>query len=62
MKKKDDFEIFNESGFKHKKSSIRELGRCKACGRPLTDPISAIRGYGPECYRRIQGDDNEWDL
>lgn len=26
-------------------------GRCAKCARPLTDPISISRGFGPECYK-----------
>lgn len=28
------------------------LGHCRICGQPLTDPISAKRGYGPICRPR----------
>ncbi len=28
------------------------LGHCRNCGQPLTDPISAKRGYGPICRPR----------
>lgn len=28
-------------------------GKCGCCGRKLTTPESIERGYGPECYRRI---------
>lgn len=30
-------------------------GKCGRCGRPLTDPASIERGYGPECVKRIGG-------
>ena len=29
--------------------------KCQKCGRKLTDPESIKRGYGPECWGRIQG-------
>ena len=33
--------------------SIRtSSGRCRRCGRVLTDPRSVRRGIGPECYGR----------
>ena len=28
---------------------------CQRCGRPLTDPESQARGYGPECYEKEFG-------
>jgi len=31
------------------------LGTCAGCGRPLTDPISARRGYGPVCCGKATG-------
>ena len=27
-------------------------GRCRRCGRALTDPVSVERGVGPECLSR----------
>lgn len=27
-------------------------GRCRVCGRPLTDSISIDRGVGPECWSK----------
>lgn len=30
-------------------------GRCCFCGRVLTDPVSAARGIGPECFRDLMG-------
>lgn len=27
--------------------------RCRCCGRPLSNPISMMRGYGPECAERL---------
>ena len=28
-------------------------GRCSACGRVLTDPVSIERGFGPECAAKF---------
>lgn len=28
-----------------------EKSNCLRCGKPLTDPESVRRGYGPECFR-----------
>jgi|WetSurMetagenome_2_1015567.scaffolds.fasta_scaffold622148_2 hypothetical protein len=28
-------------------------GRCAACGRPLSDPSSITRGFGPDCAERL---------
>lgn len=27
---------------------------CGKCKRPLTDPRSIKRGYGPECWRKVK--------
>ncbi len=27
---------------------------CTVCGRPLTDPVSRLRGTGPVCERRTR--------
>jgi hypothetical protein len=32
---------------------LRAIHRCQCCGRPLTDPISIARRYGPECAERL---------
>jgi hypothetical protein len=32
---------------------VRE-GRCKLCGRPLSDPDSLERGVGPDCWAARQ--------
>jgi hypothetical protein len=32
-----------------------QLARCAGCGRPLTDPTSARRGYGPVCCGEATG-------
>ncbi|WP_369405205.1 DUF6011 domain-containing protein [Sanguibacter suarezii] len=29
------------------------IGTCLECGQPLTDPESALRGYGPLCWERL---------
>lgn len=31
----------------------RKGGVCLACGAPLTDPVSRLRGYGRECWKRV---------
>jgi len=31
-----------------------QSGRCRKCGRVLTDPASVSRGYGPECWKQIE--------
>lgn len=28
-------------------------GKCRNCGRPLTDPESLARGYGPLCFAKL---------
>jgi hypothetical protein len=33
-------------------TALIEAGRCKRCGRLLTDPDSVERGYGPECVKK----------
>jgi len=32
---------------------IYHEGFCGSCGRPLTNPKSISRGYGPDCYGRL---------
>ena len=27
-------------------------GRCKRCGRELSDPVSVERGVGPDCWQK----------
>lgn len=34
--------------------SIRTLGVCRRCGRPLSDEVARARGYGNECLRRAE--------
>lgn len=34
---------------------VRHEGRCGRCGRPLTDPDSIKRGFGPECIQKLGG-------
>lgn len=34
---------------------ICHAGRCAHCGRLLTDPVSIQRGFGPDCWKVIQG-------
>lgn len=29
-------------------------GRCKRCGRELSDPVSRERGFGDECIRKVE--------
>jgi hypothetical protein len=31
---------------------LPKAGRCKRCGRLLTDPVSVERGVGPECIKK----------
>lgn len=33
----------------HPKLSVYHEGKCGRCGRPLTDPASIERGFGPHC-------------
>lgn len=30
--------------------------KCQKCGKPLSDPDSMRRGYGPECWQTITGE------
>ena len=36
----------------NKRSRPNVYGKCRYCGRKLTDPISIQRGYGLECYNK----------
>lgn len=40
------------AGRLHPKFEFFHVGRCGACGRPLTDPASIERGLGPTCASR----------
>jgi len=31
----------------------KKIGKCKECGRKLTNPRSVAVGYGPVCYRKL---------
>lgn len=31
---------------------LARLGRCRRCGRALTDPASVERGVGPDCVKK----------
>lgn len=35
--------------------SIRHIGVCARCGRPLTHPESLTTGFGPDCYEIVTG-------
>jgi hypothetical protein len=37
------------------------LGKCQVCHQPLTDPVSAQMGIGPECLRRVDVDGSAGD-
>lgn len=32
--------------------ALTRAGRCRRCGRDLSDPISVKRGVGPDCWQR----------
>lgn len=34
---------------------------CLRCGRSLTNRVSAKRGYGPGCYKKIKTEKNKMD-
>ena len=34
-------------------ASLAESPRCLCCRRPLSDPSSVRRGYGPRCFARL---------
>jgi len=34
-------------------AAVYHEGRCGRCGRPLTDPESILRGFGPECAQVV---------
>ena len=33
-------------------AALRMIGRCRRCGRGLTDETSVRRGIGPDCWRK----------
>jgi len=37
----------------HQDMAIYHEGTCGRCGRQLTDPESIVRGFGPECIKKI---------
>lgn len=41
------------------KTSIIREGYCLRCGRLLTTPESVLSGYGPECIKRVGGEEKE---
>ena len=34
-------------------STVSGLGKCRVCGRPLSDPNSIQKGIGPDCEKRL---------
>lgn len=46
-----------EQGKVPEQLSIRHEGLCGACGKPLTVPESIDRGFGPECWGKVGGDE-----
>src|SRR5690606_6329970 len=32
---------------------VRESRSCLRCGREITNPVSQLAGYGPECSRKL---------
>lgn len=40
---------------------LRALHACQRCGRPLKGEDSMLRGYGPECAKKVAGEENEQD-
>lgn len=33
-------------------AELTSAGRCRRCGRPLSDPVSIERGIGSDCWRK----------
>jgi hypothetical protein len=33
--------------------ALRHQVRCRECGRPLEDPVSVARGYGGDCWAKL---------
>lgn len=48
----DEIRAYLESLGELKENNIQH--KCLCCGRPISDPISVRRGYGEECFRRVQ--------
>ena len=42
-----------DAGTMHEKLEFWHEGRCARCARPLTDPVSIERGFGPECATKV---------
>lgn len=38
----------------HVEQKIIELGVCRRCGRPLSDPVARKAGYGKECLSQME--------
>lgn len=38
------------------------LGYCGRCGRELTDALSSVRGYGPECWKDVIAEHPELEV
>lgn len=34
------------------RAQLKAAGKCEDCGRPLSDPESIERGYGPDCVEK----------
>lgn len=41
------------AGRLHSKLEFWHEGQCARCGKPLTDPASIERGFGPTCFSKI---------
>lgn len=48
------FRSFVESSAQQERPTRPVLAKCVACAADLTDPKSAKRGYGPDCYQHAQ--------
>ena len=35
-----------------RRKRAKEFASCQRCGRPLSDPDSRVRGYGPKCFHQ----------
>lgn len=38
---------------------MTESIECGRCGRPLKDSKSRVRGYGPVCFKKVQGENED---